>query len=347
MAKNWDITRTTFSVADFISWNRQQSLEISPSFQRRAVWTKPQKSYLIDTVYRGLPVPIIFIRDRTNIETLQTVREIVDGQQRLRTLIAFADFNNLEGGDERDEFQVLEKHNPVLAKKEFSALEEGIRSRILSYRFSVDVLPSDTSDADILKIFARMNSTGTKLNEQELRNAKFFGYFKNVAYDVATSQLERWRKWKVLTEQEIARMKDAELTSQLFMLIMDGLFEKTQPTINKYYERYDEEFAREKEVRKEFLKVMDEIEDQFGGIIAQTNYSNNAQFFQLFYLVKTLRREKIAITSKLKKNILQLGDRIRERDNLPDDVELALQARFNRLSNQTTVAKFLYDNAIT
>jgi hypothetical protein len=73
MIREWDIKRTTFSVGDFLSWQKANALELSPSFQRRSVWTKAQKSYFVDTVYRGLPVPIIFIRERTDVETLSTI----------------------------------------------------------------------------------------------------------------------------------------------------------------------------------------------------------------------------------------------------------------------------------
>lgn len=344
MAREWDIKRTTFSVGDFIGWNRQKTLELSPSFQRRSVWTKPQKSYLVDTVFRGLPIPIVFLREKTDVETLQTIREVVDGQQRLRTLISYADIKNLVDAEPRDEFTVLEKHNRILKSKEFLQLHEDYRRRILSYQFSVHVLPSDTSDADVLKIFARMNSTGTKLNDQELRNAEFFGEFKNLVYEISGTQLERWRKWKVLSEQEIARMKDAEMTSQLFKLIDEGLFEKTQPAINATYRKYEETFKCSSRVAKEFREIMDEIDEKFGSDIATSNYSNSAQFFQLFNLVMTLRREKVLISRKLVKRVESLGDRIRERDDLPEKVEVALQARFNRLSNQETVAEFLYQN---
>jgi hypothetical protein len=69
-----NIIQTVYKVSDFISWQRNGSLEISPSFQRRPVWPKPAKSYLIDTIVRGFPVPIIFIREKTNLSLLEPRR---------------------------------------------------------------------------------------------------------------------------------------------------------------------------------------------------------------------------------------------------------------------------------
>ena len=59
-----------------------------------------------------------------------------------------------------------------------------------------------------------MNSTGVKLNAQELRNAEFFGEFKEVCYELATEQLNRWRHWGIFSPDRIARMMEVELTSE-------------------------------------------------------------------------------------------------------------------------------------
>jgi uncharacterized protein with ParB-like and HNH nuclease domain len=345
MAKQWDIQRTTFTVGDFLSWQKAGALELSPSFQRRSVWTKPQKSYFVDTIYRGLPVPIIFVREKTDVDTLSTVREVVDGQQRLRTIMAYIDQSAIDDPVDSDEFTVPRKHNKDINGKRFAELDESIRKRILSYQLSVHVLPSDTSDSEVLSIFARMNSTGSKLNEQELRNAEYFGEFKIASYETAHANLERWRTWKIFPEQQIARMKEVELTSVLFIQIMDGLFERTQAAITRYYKKYDDDFAGEKLVLKEFSHVMEILEDSFGDQIATNVFQNSAMFAQLFHLVRRLEGASKPMTKARVRKILELGERIKERRNLPEDVLVSLASRFNRLSNQQIVADFLFDNA--
>lgn len=345
MIREWDIKRTTFSVGDFLSWQKASALELSPSFQRRSVWTKPQKSYFVDTVYRGLPVPIIFLRERTDVETLSTVREVIDGQQRLRTLLSFIAPDSITDFNDSDNFTVRKKHNKDIQGKKFASLSKDAKERLVSYQFSVHVLPSDTSDSEVLSIFARMNSTGSKLNAQELRNAEYFGEFKTASYDVAHANLERWRKWKIFSEQQIARMNEVELTSILFVQIMKGLFERTQKNIDKYYEDKDEEFIEQEDVVREFSENMDAIEEAFGDSLAPSVFSNTGMFIQLFNLVKRLRNDNLALSKARVRRILDVGDRIRARQNLPEQVLVALASRFNRLSNQQTVANFLYSNA--
>src|ERR1051326_8959040 len=96
-----DLARTLYRVSDFLSWQRARTLVLSPSFQRRPVWPLAAKSYLVDTVVRGLPVPIIFLREKTDLATLGPKRKFVDGQQRLGTLLAFIEPASLPDFDPR------------------------------------------------------------------------------------------------------------------------------------------------------------------------------------------------------------------------------------------------------
>ena len=218
------------------------------------MWKPGAKSLLIDSVVRGIPTPVIFVRDRLDLDSLKTVREVVDGQQRLRTLLSFIDQQSLpDFNAERDRFTVLAAHNKAIAGKKFSALDNGYKTRILDYQFTTHTLPSSMEDHDVLQLFARLNSTGTRLNKQELRNAEFFGPFKSLMYDLAYEQLERWRSWRIFNEDAIARMREVELTSDLAMTILQGATTgKTQTRLNRLYKTYDDTFPAEKAVQRRF-----------------------------------------------------------------------------------------------
>jgi uncharacterized protein with ParB-like and HNH nuclease domain len=254
--------RTQYRVSDFVEWQRSGSLELNPNFQRRPVWKKGAKSFLIDTIIRGLPMPIIFLRDlRSNLKTLQAKRDVVDGQQRIRTILGFIDRSLLKDfKPERDEFTIDENHNKALGGKAYKDLKQEDKQRILDYQFSVHSFPADTDDRDLLQIFARMNATGVKLNAQELRNAEFFGAFKTNAYQLATEQLNRWRDWRIFTPDQIARMNEVEITSEFMLLMMDGVLEKSNKTIDAYYLKYDAKFEDASEIINRFRATMDSIE---------------------------------------------------------------------------------------
>jgi hypothetical protein len=53
-----------YSINDFVEWDKNKQLELNPSFQRRPVWSEKAKSYSIDTILRGKPIPKIFIRQK-------------------------------------------------------------------------------------------------------------------------------------------------------------------------------------------------------------------------------------------------------------------------------------------
>lgn len=280
----WEITRTLYKVSDFISWQRSKSLILSPSFQRRSVWKAGAKSYLIDTIVRGLPIPILFIRERnTSLDSLEPSREVVDGQQRMRTLISFIQPALLSDlVPERDKFAVAAVHNPEIAGKAFAELPEVYRRRILDYQFSVHVLPAGVDDREILQIFARMNATGVKLNRQELRNAEYFGEFKTAMYQLALEQLPRWRAWRVFSEDAISRMDEVELTSEFAMLILKGVGGKGHAALDALYGSLDEAFPERAELERRFRSVMDAIDDKFGMLLAESAFRKKAPFYGLF-----------------------------------------------------------------
>ena len=146
----------------------------------------------IDSVVRGLPVPIIYIRQRIDLNSQATIREVVDGQQRLRTILSYISPDSLRDYDKsRDGFEVWRSHNSELSGQGFSDLSDHHRQRILEYEFSTHVLPTDVDDRDVLEIFARLNATGEKLNFQELRNAGYFGEFKTLMYQLSLQLFER------------------------------------------------------------------------------------------------------------------------------------------------------------
>src|SRR5216684_4413380 len=164
-----------------------QSLQV----QCRSEWKKGAKSYLVDTIMRGLPIPVIFLREKaTDLKTFKPALEVVDGQQRLRTLISFiAPADTPDFDPARDDFRIKKSHNREHADKAFLDLPSKLQQQILDYQFSVTVFPASTADEEIYQIFARMNATGLRLNAQELLNAEYFGEFKSLALSLAAEQI--------------------------------------------------------------------------------------------------------------------------------------------------------------
>lgn len=357
MANFFQITRTEFTVAQYIGWMRSGELELNPNFQRRSVWKAPAKSYFIDTVARGLPVPIIFLRERTDLSSLRTIREVVDGQQRLRTLFSYISPELLPNfHEERDSFTVSKIHNDEIGGKKFSELSFSVREHMISYQISTHVLPSSTSDAEVLDMFRRMNASGVKLTAQELRNAQFFGAFSQVAKDLSNQYLDAWRSWRVFSESDFARMREVEFVSELMILIQRGIQEKTQRSIDNAYKISEDTYPSGDFIILAFNDTMEHIERWIGPRLWATPFSNSAVFYALFAALLDLRfgpvhagkrgQELQELPDGIAERLPSLAQSLAQRDRLPLEVREALISRSNRLTNRKAIRDFIFPRLV-
>jgi hypothetical protein len=161
------------SIGEWISLYEKNEIDIHPEFQRIYRWSPTQKSNLIESILLGIPIPPIFVSQRSN-----GVWDVVDGLQRLSTLYQLV-------GILRDENKIiidpliLEKtkylpslegmkwDNPENPKKSFS-----IEHRLLIKRAKIDVSIVLRESDEIAKyeLFQRLNTGGSHLTPQEVRN---------------------------------------------------------------------------------------------------------------------------------------------------------------------------------
>lgn len=264
--KNFD-TRA-YNISDFVEWHQTGLLELSPKFQRRSVWTEKAKSYLVDTVLRGKPIPKILITQTLNVG--RNIRTVVDGQQRLRAILGYIN------GD----FKVSRAHNIDYASLHFEDLPEEVQAEFLKYEIGVDML-FDLTFEDILDVFARLNTYSVKLNPQELLNAQYLGYYKQAAYSLGFKYVSYWIDSKVLTEKEVTRMAEAELSSDLLGSLIEGI--QPKKSIQNYYKKYDDNEQESHNAAIKFDKIMSVIGSVYPSEeLSQTNYHRVHFFYTLF-----------------------------------------------------------------
>jgi len=269
--KNFD--SRTYSINDFLEWQGNDQLELSPRYQRKAVWSEGAKSYLLDTIIRGKPIPKVFIRQKINTITKKSVREVVDGQQRLRAILSYV----------KDGFTISKRHNKQFGGLYFSQLDTvdpDIASTLLNYEISVDLLVN-MDDAEVLDVFSRLNSYAVTLNEQEKLNANHFGDFKILADRIAFNYNTYWIANKIVTEQQILRMNDVQLVADLLIAVTDEIKEKKQ--ISKYYDRYEDDFPYDvDELMGRFDTCLQLVSKVFPESLKNTEFRRVHLFFSLF-----------------------------------------------------------------
>lgn len=269
--KNFD--SRTYSINDFLEWQNNDQLELSPRYQRKAVWSEGAKSYLLDTIIRGKPIPKVFIRQKLNPRTKKSVREVVDGQQRLRAILSYV----------KDGFTISKRHNKQFGGLYFSQLDTvdpDIASTLLNYEISVDLLVN-MDDTEVLDVFSRLNSYAVTLNDQEKLNANHFGDFKILADRIAFNYNSFWITNKIVTEQQILRMNDVQLVADLLIAITDEIREKKQ--ISKYYDKYEENFPHDvDEISARFDACLQLMAKVFPESLKNTEFRRVHLFYSLF-----------------------------------------------------------------
>ncbi len=267
-----------YSIRDFEEWNQRNELVLQPKFQRRDVWSDKARSYLMDTIIRGKPIPKIYMRQDVNPETRRTRREIVDGQQRLHTVLNFI----------KDGFKISKAHHETLGGKSFSGLDTATQRDILKYEFVVDLL-QDMPDNEVYDLFARINTYSEKLKPQELRNAKWFGDFKSSVYLLSKEFSTFFVENKIFTPKLILRMAEAEYISELLLAMQEGIRQGDRRTLDNCYKTYDDDFPSRKTHEKRFRETIDTIKGIFGDDLPQSEFSAIRLLYPLFCAIYHLK----------------------------------------------------------
>jgi hypothetical protein len=240
---------------------------IVPPFQRGFVWSQIQASKLIESFLVGLPVPAIFLyTERSSEKSL-----VVDGQQRLRTIFYFFDgYFGEERDGRRTTFRLkgLSDDSPYAEKTyaELVAADEAVARRFRNSvlrAFIVRQLDPD-DDTSVFHIFERLNTGGTFLHNQEVRNAVCSGSFNQLLHEL--NQLPNWRA--VLGKPQVdTRMRDIELILRFFSLFHAS--DRYEKPMKDFMSRYMRRHARADEVmidryRQEFVGTVDAVFDRLG-----------------------------------------------------------------------------------
>ena len=189
-----NVSKDDSSVYELKRQYDKKRIELSPSYQRANVWSSKQKSELIESILMGIPLPIMYFFQSTS-----GIKQVVDGKQRLTTLFDYID-NKFSLGD----LNIMSE----LKGKKFKNLTGLQQGKLEDYKVSINVIKPPTPDRIKFDIFDRVNRGGTRLNNQEMRNAIYQGE--------ATKLLERLKDdkyFKKATDNSIRTkvMKDRHI----------------------------------------------------------------------------------------------------------------------------------------
>ena len=239
---------------------RRGKLNLKPNYQRHFVWTKKTASNLIESLLLNIPIPSIFVS-----EGKDGVWEVIDGQQRLRSIFQFIEGKFEESPNKTQNFTL--NHLDVLTSlsgKTFTDLSDVLQERILSKPLPFIVIKSNTNEEVKFEMFNRLNSNITKLNNQELRNCLYRGTYNDFIKKMAENPTFQ----KLLNRPNYKkRMLDVELVLMFFTFLdmnydqyKGGMKQLLNKNMLDNQNKQQEEF---KEKEEKFKKSIDLINDMF------------------------------------------------------------------------------------
>lgn len=221
--------------------HQNKQLDLDPPYQRRSVWTRKDKQFFLDTIFRNFPSPAIFLH-KTIDESGKATYHVVDGKQRTQTILDFVS----------DRVRIANDFGDVrLNGKRWSELqgEQALKQKLWNYQITVEMI--DVIEGSVVnEVFDRLNRNARKLTAQELRHARYEGW---LITEVETeSTREEWRELGVVTPARAKRMVDSQFISELMLVILEGrVLGFDQDLLNELYAKYEDPSDTDAEFNQE------------------------------------------------------------------------------------------------
>ena len=221
------------SVDDYCNEFNSGKIKVNDEYQRNVgLWTTQARSYFIESILLGYPIPKMYLHTRLDLKSRQTIKEVVDGQQRTNALQLF--FN--------DKYRLTSNiETEGIRGKNYNTLSDEWQSKFLSYSSPIDQF-SGASDAEIQEAFRRINANNIPLNDEEQRNARFQGEFKWFITSLGDSYESCMLALGVFSRREFLRMSDLKFYAEVILTFDQGFTTVKGANIDTLYKKYNAKF---------------------------------------------------------------------------------------------------------
>ena len=272
-----DFKSYDLSVKELISMVSDGIINISPDYQRKFRWEDDRQSLLVESIFLGIPVPSLFMATNNDASW-----EVIDGLQRLSTLIRFA--ATLESPARRK----INKPEPLRLKglEKLSSMN-GMTFTDLPYSLQLDLLLkpikvttlSDKSDPQVrFDLFQRLNTGGIKLSDQEIRNCIYKGSFNDFIKRLAKD--ERLHRLTKIASSADNNGTYEELVLRFFAYLYnrDLFVHNVKDFLNEFMKWANVNY-NEREYETIFNRVFDELSGLEQGIVKNVERRSTSTVF--------------------------------------------------------------------
>lgn len=220
----------TLTVADYCQAYERGEVAVDKTYQRSpSIWPASARSYLIETILKGFPMPKLALHQQTDLKIRQTVKYVVDGQQRTGTIFDF--YSNKLTLSRSLELEDARGRN-------YESLTDDLQEAFLSYLLYFDQFEAGT-DEDVREYFRRINSYTAPLNSEEHRHAQYQGQMKWFVVLLSDKYGEAIVNLGSLAPNSVVRKADAKLISEIVHAMLHGVTTTNKTTLDSMYRRFD------------------------------------------------------------------------------------------------------------
>ena len=243
--------RLDISFGELINLYKNEELIIRPEYQRLFRWSQEQKTALIESILLSIPIPPIFVAEDSN-----GIWELVDGLQRVSTFISFFGelktgtlddiyqeddlnlFAEIDGDTDGDEIKtenkwILQEGGLIKTLEGFNIdnLPRSLQINLKRAVCRVEILRGESTTSMKYELFKRLNSGGSKLTPQEIRNAIYRGV--NPRLNQLLLKISQNKTFKELTK--LSQSKLNELYDQELVLRFFAFYDEDGSVLDAYY----------------------------------------------------------------------------------------------------------------
>lgn len=255
------------SIGEIINLYKDKEIDINPDYQRFFRWSIEQKSRFMESVILGIPTPSIFVFQRTD-----GVWELVDGLQRVSTILSFiGELKNEKGkkqkGFELSNLKILSELNGKKWGKGNKSISSTLMREIKREKIPIQILSNKSVKDSKFEVFMRLNTGGSFLSNQEVRNClmlmtdkKLFSWIEKL------SNNEDYLSCLALSDRSLQERYNMELVIRYLAI---NNFPYKQNDISEYFDDFVKEITLNhildfKEERDIFISVFKKLNAALG-----------------------------------------------------------------------------------
>ena len=207
------IVKQTWSILEIYQKIDAGKVILDPNYQRREVWKDDKKIAFVESLYMNIMIPPIYVVEIPGENVLSENKyEVVDGKQRLSTIIGFI----------KNEFKLqgkyLEYYGDLYSNKNFSEIKDLFSentNEMLSSVLDIYVITANSPEFTKYDIFARLNKGAEPLKVNEIRRAIYHSHATSIISEyiegvlaLDDGQASKIEYKNIFTPNDIKRFED-------------------------------------------------------------------------------------------------------------------------------------------